>query len=66
MTISGNSVSIILNLYKKDNISLDEATQLIEDLYKNKDSYIPVYPQWPQITYTEPPKWEVTCSHDTK
>lgn len=66
MTINGGSISLILNLYKKDSISLDEATQLIEDIYRNRNTYIPTYPQWPQITWTEPPKWEVTCSHDTK
>lgn len=57
-----NSVSIILNLYKKDSISLDEATQLIEDLYTNKGPYLPVYPQ---ITYN-PQEWEVTYSYDAK
>ena len=65
--MSGNSVSIILNLYKEDSISLDEAAQLIEDLYKNKNYYTPVYPQYPQITWwEEPQKWEVTYSHDTE
>lgn len=62
-----SSISIILDLYKKSDINLNEAIQLIEDLYK--PTYIqtyPIYPQWPQITYTEPYKWEVTCSHDTK
>lgn len=63
MTINGSSISLILNLYKKDSISLDEATQLIEDLYTNRNTYVPIYPQWPQITWTEPQKWEVTCNN---
>ena len=52
-----SSISIILDLYKKSDINLNEAIQLIEDLYK--PTYIqtyPIYPQWPQITYTEPYK----------
>lgn len=61
-----NSISIILDLYKRDNISLDETIQLIEDLYKNKESYVPIYPQWPQITWTEPQKWEVTYTTQNK
>lgn len=58
-----NSIYIILNQYKNGHISEEEAVQLIEDLYRNKNAYIPIFPQWPQITYTEPKyqKWEVTC-----
>ena len=47
-----DSIYIILNQYKKENITEEEAIQLIEGLYENKNIYIPVFPSWPQITYT--------------
>lgn len=63
MTVNNSSISIILNQYKKDNITEEEAIQLIEELCKNNTSYIPYYPYWPQITYDTQqfPKYEVTC-----
>lgn len=58
-----SSIYIILNQFKNDHITEDEAVQLIEDLYKGKNNYIPVYPTWPQITYEQPnyKTHEVTC-----
>lgn len=58
-----NSLYIILNQYKKEHITEEEAVQLIEDLYKNRTTYIPSYPTWPQITYEQPhyKPYEVTC-----
>ena len=57
-----SSIYIILKQFKEGHISEEEAVQLIEDLYK-KYNFVPTFPQWPQITYTEPKfqKWEVTC-----
>lgn len=56
---------IILNQYKNGNISEEEIIQIIEDLYKGKTTYVPIYPYYtPQITYEYPPqfqKFEVTC-----
>ena len=59
-----SSISIILKQFKEEHISESEAIQLIEDLFYSKNNnFVPVFPQWPQITYTEPKyqKWEVTC-----
>jgi hypothetical protein len=66
MTVNNSSISIILNQYKKDNITEEEAIQLIEELCKNNTSYIPYYPYWPQITYDTPqfPKYEITCKKE--
>ena len=44
MTVNNSSISIILNQYKKDNITEEEAIQLIEELCKNNISYVPYYP----------------------
>lgn len=57
-----SSIYIILKQFKEGHISEEETVQLIEDLYR-KNNFIPTFPQWPQITYTEPKfqKWEVTC-----
>lgn len=60
------SLRIILKTYIKGGINIEEATQLIEDLF-NKTTIInnPYVPSWPQITYTdgEPKfqKYEITC-----
>lgn len=58
-----NSIHIILEQFKRGNLSEEEAIGLIEDLYRDKNNFIPIFPQWPQITYTEPTyqRWEVTC-----
>lgn len=66
MTINNSSISIILNQYKKDNITEEEALQLIEELCKNNISYVPYYPSWPQITYDTQkfPKYEITCKKE--
>ena len=62
------SLEIILEKFKEELITRNEAVQLIEDLYKNTCSpwYIPAsIPSWPQITYEEKyPQYEVTCKHD--
>ena len=57
-----SSIYIILNQFKNGHITEDEAVRLIEDLY-NRNNYIPVFPSWPQITYTQPTykTYEVTC-----
>jgi hypothetical protein len=60
--VFGNSsISIILRQFKEEHISESEAIQLIEDLYKYKNYYIPY---WPQTTWESPniPNYEVTCS----
>jgi hypothetical protein len=57
-----NSIRVILDLYKNNSISIDEAIQLIEDLYKNKWYYIPYMP--PIVTYETQkniPDYKVTC-----
>lgn len=61
--INNSSIYIILNQFKNGHITEDEAVRLIEDLY-NRNNYIPVFPSWPQITYTQQPSYkpfEVTC-----
>ena len=65
--INDASLGIILRQYKSDSITEEEAIRLIEDL-TNRNNYIPIFPQWPQITYetfpnTQPTwkRWEVTC-----
>ncbi len=57
------SIYIILEQFKKDNLSEEETVNLIEDLYNKNHIYSPIFTRWPQITYTEPKfqKWEVTC-----
>jgi hypothetical protein len=69
--MTNNSVKIILNQYKQEHITEDEAIQLIEDLYSNNTiiNNLPSYPwtTYPLITYdTKFPKYEITCNHDTK
>ena len=65
MLVNTTSLSIILRQYKEGNLSEEEATQLIDDLY-NKNNYIyPYYPQYPIIWDVKAPdfqKFEVTCS----
>ena len=60
-TAMNNSIYIILNQFKDEHITEEEAVQLIGDLYRN--TYVPVFPTWPQITYETPtfPKYEITC-----
>ena len=60
------SIRIILNKYKTDHLSEDDAIKLIEDL--NSNNYYYPWNTWPQITWNENslPKYEVTCNHDTK
>ena len=57
-----SSINIILEQYKRGNITEEEAVTLIEDLYRDKQSTITPY--WPQITYyTETfPDYKVTCN----
>ena len=61
--INSNSLYIILNQYKKEHITEEEAVQLIGDLYRNQVTYFPAYPTWPQVTYEQPTykTYEVTC-----
>lgn len=62
--MTNDSVKIILNQYKQEHITEDEAIQLIEDIYNTKIVYpYNIYP-WnlPAVTYdTEFPKYEITC-----
>ena len=65
--INESSICIVLEQYKKNHITIEEAIQLIEDLYKgNSNTFIyPSYPTWPQITYDTNPnfqKYEITCN----
>ena len=51
------SISIILNQYKKENISEEEAIQLIEDLYRQQNVV-----WWHNTQYEQQiPSYEVTC-----
>ena len=66
MLINTTSLSIILRQYKEGNLSEEEATQLIEDLY-SRNNYFLNYPiNQPSITWdTQSPdiqKYEITCS----
>lgn len=56
------SIRIILNKYKTDHLSEDDAIKLIEDL--NNNNYYYPWSTWPQITWNENsfPKYEVTCN----
>ena len=60
---NNDSLYIILNQYKKEHITEEEAVQLIGDLYRNQTTYFPVYPTWPQVTYEQQTykTYEVTC-----
>ena len=61
------SIYIILNQFKKEHITEEEAAKLIEDLYISKYTYIPTFPSWPQVTYESVPKFqkfEVTCKNE--
>ena len=61
------SLRVVLRTYSKGGLNEDEAVQLIEDLYSNKNSviYPPSYPwTYPWITYDSEPKfqkYEITC-----
>lgn len=66
LNMTNDSVKIILNQYKQEHITEDEAVQLIEDLFdKTTINNYPYVPYWPSITYTdgEPKfqKYEITC-----
>ena len=66
MLINTTSLSIILRQYKEGNLSEEEATQLIEDLY-SRNNYFLNYPiNQPAITwdtqFPEIPKYEITCN----
>ena len=60
------SINIILNQYKKENISEEEAAKLIEDLYNKKYVYVPYYtsssPYSPYYNNEPTYKYEVTCT----
>ena len=60
-----SSIYIVLKQYKDGHISEEETVQLIEDLYKTRETHIPVTPWYPQITWREPQKWEITCDNDS-
>lgn len=66
-----NSLTIILDLYKEDKISQEQASQLINDLF-SKPAEVHTYPYWPQIWYTTSPditlpgdkfpEYKITCN----
>lgn len=62
MLINTTSLSIILRQYKEGNLSEEEATQLIEDLY-SRNNYIPYQPgiTW-ETQFPDIPKYEITCN----
>lgn len=66
MLINTTSLSIILRQYKEGNLSEEEATQLIEDLYHRNNYVYPNYPldQQPFVWKSNPDiqKYEITCS----
>lgn len=56
-----NNLHIILNLYKEDKITKEEATSLIENMYYNRTSIYPIIQP-----YYSPYWWnnnEVTCTN---
>lgn len=59
-----NSIKIILNKFKKDLITEEEALILIEDIYSN-NSY---YPYWTYRTFNTGEenqfKFDTTCTHE--
>jgi len=64
--MKNNSIRIVLNQYKSENITEDEAITLLENLFSCNNTIInnPPYPwsPYPLITYdTEFPKYEITC-----
>ena len=62
--MTNDSVKIILNQYKQEHITEDEAIQLIEDLY-NKITWTTS----PYITWTTSPDYntyKVTCNNKTE
>ena len=72
MTIlNDDSLKIILDLYKGDKVTQEQAIQLIKDLY-NKSPEIYTYPyilpQYPQVTWETKtvPEYRVTCNTTEK
>lgn len=69
--MKNNSVKIILEKFKEDLITEEEALILIEDIYSNNSYY---YPYWTYRTfntgtenplkYDNPFKYDVTCTHE--
>jgi hypothetical protein len=64
--MKNNSTRIILEKFKKDLITEEEALILIEDIYSNNSYY---YPYWTYRTFNtgteeNPLKYEVTCTHE--
>lgn len=67
MILNVNSLEILLDLYKEDKISKEQAVQLIQDLYKPAEVH--TYPYWPQVWYTTTPnvpgdfpEYKITCN----
>lgn len=52
-TAMNSSIYIVLNQFRNEHITIEEAVQLIEDLYRDRNTYVPTFPTWPQITYYE-------------
>ena len=65
------SLEIILEQYKKENISKEEASKLIEDIYY-KPTYYWTYPyystttQWLNQKEMDPSKFTITCNANNK
>jgi len=61
--MSKNSIYIILNQYKKEHITEDEAVTLLEDIFNEKTHYIPSTITYPWISYENTfPTYETTCT----
>ena len=58
-----NSIHVVLKQYKDGHISEEETVQLIEDLYRGRNTYIPIYPSWPQTTWIDSSKFTITCDN---
>lgn len=61
--MSKNSIYIILNQYKKEHITEEEAVTLLEDIFNEKTHYIPSTITYPWVTYENTfPTYETTCT----
>lgn len=60
-----NSIYIILNQFKNEHITEEETVQLIEDLYRNRNVYVPTIPYWPDYIKPYYDTWTVTCASNS-
>lgn len=57
-----NSIKIILNKFKENLLTEEEAISLVEDIYDDNRMYY--YPYWTYSTNNYPPKYDVTCNYE--